>query len=150
MVRLSKLADYAVVLLTPFVCGDGAVFTTAALAAATGLPLPTVAKLLKLLARGGVLRAQRGAMGGYGLARPAAEISVAAVITAIDGPIHLVDCVDGAPQPCQMQARCPIQGRWNKVNQAVYAALQSVSLDDIALENTPPLFGLKEIHVRHS
>lgn len=132
MVRLSKLTDYAVVLLTQMVRRDGKIATTANLSAITGLPHPTVSKVLKRLAKTGLLVAQRGASGGYSLARPAEEISVADVVTALDGPIAVTDCAQGSHNACQMEKKCPINGSWNRVNLAIRNALQGVTLAEMA------------------
>ncbi len=132
MLKLSKLADYAVVLLTQITRRQNAITTTARLCEDTGLPQPTVSKVLKILARGGLLNAQRGALGGYVLARPARSISIADVVTVMCGPVQIVECTDDSATPCSLRLRCPIQGRWNRVNQAIRAALQGVSLEDLA------------------
>ncbi len=137
MVRLSKLTDYAVVLLTRMVRRDGKVATTAILAETTGLPHPTVSKVLKRLTKTGLLVAQRGATGGYALARDAQTISVADIVTALDGPIALTDCAQGSHHSCQMEKNCPINGHWNRVNFAIRAALQSVSLAEMASDTQP-------------
>src|SRR3954462_13989152 len=96
MLRLSKLADYAVVVLVRLAQGE-AVQTSPGIAAVTGLPEPTVAKVLKALASGGLVTSQRGARGGYRLARPLASIPVADVVAAIDGPVPIAARVDGPP-----------------------------------------------------
>lgn len=132
MVRLSKLTDYAVVLLTQMARRDGRVATTSVLSEGTGLPLPTVSKVLKILAKGGLLTAHRGATGGYVLAREAAQISIADIVTAMDGPIALTDCAEGSHQSCQMEQSCPISGQWNRINEAIRGALRNVSLADMA------------------
>lgn len=134
MVRLSKLTDYAVVLLTQIVRRDGASMTTAQLAADTGVPQPTVSKILKLLVKAGLLTAQRGASGGYQLARPARSISVADIVVAMDGPISITDCSTGSVNTCQVEKICPISGHWNKINSAINHALQSVVLYDMAMD----------------
>lgn len=137
MVRLSKLTDYAVVLLTQMVRRDGKVATTAILAEITGLPHPTVSKVLKRLTKSGLLLAQRGATGGYSLSRHPETISVADIVTAMDGPIALTDCTEGSHQSCQMEKNCPINGHWNRVNLAIRSALQSIHLAEMA-EDTQP------------
>lgn len=137
MVRLSKLTDYAVVLLTQMVRRDGKVATTAILAEVTGLPHPTVSKVLKRLTKTGLLLAQRGATGGYYLSRSPETISVADIVTAMDGPIALTDCAQGSHQSCQMEKNCPINGHWNRVNYAIQAALQSVCLAEMASDTQP-------------
>lgn len=137
MVRLSKLTDYAVVLLTQMVRRDGKIATTANLSASTGLPHPTVSKVLKRLTKTGLLVAQRGATGGYTLARAAEHISIADVVTALDGPIAMTDCAEGSHHSCQMEKNCPINGNWNRVNLAIRNALQSVSLAEMANDIRP-------------
>ena len=130
MLRLSKLTDYAVVVLVRLSQGAG-VQTSPGIAAATGIPEPTVAKVLKTLASRGLVVSQRGARGGYRLARPIGEIAVAEVIGAIDGPIALTACVDGASAGCDVLQLCPLRGRWDLVNAAIREALTAISLEDM-------------------
>lgn len=130
MLRLSKLTDYAVVVLVRLSQHD-AVTTSPTLAQATGVPEPTVAKVLKALGAAGLVVSQRGARGGYRLARPLSLIPVATVITAIDGPISLTACVDGATGGCEAQGSCPIRGRWDPVNDAIRTALTGITLDQM-------------------
>ena len=137
MVRLSKLTDYAFVLLTQMVRRDGKAATTAILSEITSLPHPTVSKVLKRLTKTGLLLAQRGATGGYSLARSADTISVADIVTAMDGPIALTDCAQGSHQSCQMEKNCPINGHWNRVNLAIRDALGSVNLAEMADDAQP-------------
>lgn len=135
MLRLSKLADYAVVVLVRLARGE-AVQTVPGVARETGVPEPTVAKVLKLLAQAGLVTSQRGARGGYRLARPLAAIPIADVVAAIDGPIALTECVEGASRPCESEALCPVRGRWDPVNVAVRNALLAISLAD--MDGTSP------------
>jgi FeS assembly SUF system regulator len=128
MFKLSKLTDYAVVVLVRL-GRDDTVQTSPGIAAAIGLPEPTVAKVLKTLAGTGLVVSQRGARGGYRLARPLAEIQVAAVIAAIDGPIALTACVDNGS--CESHGLCPMHGRWDPVNDAIEAALRGITLADM-------------------
>lgn len=134
MIRLSKLTDYAIVLLTQIVRQDGKVATTAVLAKATGLPYPTVSKVLKTLTRGGLLHAQRGSIGGYTLTRSGADISIADVVSVMDGPIAIADCVEGGAGGCGIEKCCPLNGHWNRINQVVRDALSDVTLHEIAFE----------------
>lgn len=136
MLRLSKLADYAVVVLVRLSRGE-VVQTVPGIARGTGVPEPTVAKVLKLLAQSELVTSQRGARGGYRLARTLAAISVADVIVAIDGPIALTDCVDGDGR-CEAEALCPVRGRWNPVNAAVRSALAAISLADMDAASPRP------------
>jgi FeS assembly SUF system regulator len=131
--RLSKLSDYAVVLLSELGrAGGGAVRNATGLAAATGIAEPTVAKVLKLLAAGGLVSSQRGAHGGYRLARPLSAIPIADVIVAIEGPIALAACVDGHVGACEVECSCPVRGRWDPVNAAIRHALSEITLADMA------------------
>jgi len=109
----------------------------------TGIPLPTVAKLMKSLSKGGLVTSQRGAGGGYVLGRSPSDISVADVIQAVEGPIALTACADTSDEHCGIESVCPVQGKWNKVNTAVRAALTEVTLADMvadvaAFGITPP------------
>ncbi|GAC1347729.1 MAG: SUF system Fe-S cluster assembly regulator [Acetobacteraceae bacterium] len=131
MLRLSKLADYAVVVLVRLSHGEPCQ-TSPGIAAITGLPEPTVAKVLKALAAGGLVTSQRGARGGYRLARPLAAIPVADVIGAIDGPVHLTACVEGSHASCDSEHVCPCRGQWDPVNEAVMQALGTISLATLA------------------
>ena len=128
MLRLSKLTDYAVVVLVRLESSKG-VTTSPCLAQETGIPEPTVAKVLKALAVAELVVSQRGARGGYRLACPLEQIPVARVIAAIDGPIALTACVDGATGGCEAQGQCPVRGRWDPVNDAIRNALTRITLD---------------------
>ena len=130
MVRISKLADYAVVVLVRL--GVGSIETAPGIAQATGVPEPTVAKVLKALAGAGLVVSQRGARGGYRLTRPLDLVSVADVIAAIEGPIALTACVEHSPSACEAEGCCPVRGRWDPVNAAVREALESVTLAKLA------------------
>lgn len=140
MLRLSRLTDYAVVALVRLSASDG-VATSPGIAASIGIPEPTVAKVLKALAGQGLVISSRGARGGYRLARPLAEIAVAEVIVAIDGPIALTSCVDGAVG-CESQSLCPVAGRWDPVNDAIRGALTGITLADMAAAAIPRAFRL--------
>lgn len=128
MIKLSKLTDYAVVILGEMARGEGKQQTASGLSAKTGLPEPTVAKVLKLLARGGLISSSRGVNGGYTLTRAPADITMASVITALEGPVVLTSCVDGADECCSHSPNCSMKGKWNPVNLAMQKALEDVSL----------------------
>ena len=130
MLRLSRLTDYAVVVLVRLNAVQG-VATSPVIAASVGIPEPTVAKVLKALAGQGLVTSVRGAHGGYRLGRPLNEIAISEVIVAVDGPIALTSCVDGAVG-CDSLALCPMAGRWDPVNDAVRNALAKTSLADMA------------------
>jgi DNA-binding IscR family transcriptional regulator len=141
MIKLSRMTDYAVTLLTQMVSGcqdtamgaaAPAVSTAPCLAEKTGLPLPTVSKILKYLTKAKILEAHR-------LSQQAGEISIASIIEAMDGPIALTECADGGNHACNVEKICPMSGNWNKVNIAVKHALETVSLADMAASS--PLAG---------
>jgi FeS assembly SUF system regulator len=133
VIRLSKLTDYAVVMLSHMAARAGEVYTTARLAQRSAVPEPTAAKILKLLARSAILVSQRGSNGGYELARPAAEITVAEILVALEGPIALAACVEGSSDHCGVEQFCSMRGNWNKVNRAIRDALEDITLADMAL-----------------
>lgn len=130
MLRLSRLTDYAVVVLVRLAQTAG-VETAPGIAQATGIPEPTAAKVLKGLVQAGLVASQRGAHGGYRIVRPLARIPVADVIVAIDGPIALTACVDTAASSCESLSLCPMAGRWGVVNEAISDALNGITLADM-------------------
>lgn len=131
MIRLNRLTDYAIVVLSTMSRSVGRVHAAPALAEQTGVPLPTVAKILKALGQAGVVSSHRGAAGGFSLDRPADAISVAAIIQALEGPIALTACVDGSDSSCGVESLCPMRGNWNRVNTAIREALEGVTLADM-------------------
>ncbi len=132
MFRLNRLTDYAIVVMGQMDSHPDEVLNAAEIARGTGVPAPTVAKLMTTLAHVGLVSSQRGVAGGYRLDRPAADISVAEIIAEIEGPIALTACVEGADYHCDVEAVCPMCGNWNTVNQAIQEALQRVTLADMA------------------
>jgi len=136
MLRLSKLTDYAVVVLVRL-SGADCVQTSPGIAASTGIPEPTVAKVLKALSTGNFVSSQRGAKGGYRLSRNLSAIPIADVIAAIDGPIALTACVEGSSSECESQGICPMRGRWDPVNEAIHKALNRITLADMQMGRSP-------------
>jgi FeS assembly SUF system regulator len=128
VIRLTNLADYAVVVMAAAARDPAARLSAARVAELTGIPAPTVAKLMGTLARGGLLSASRGVAGGFTLARPATEISVVDVVEAVDGPIALTSCSGGDVHDCAMEGHCAVRGHWGPINQAVRGALAAVTL----------------------
>ena len=139
MLRLSKLTDYAVVVLVRLARSPD-VQTSPGIALATGIPEPTVAKVLKALSGRGLVVSQRGARGGYRLLRGLDAIPVSDVIVAIDGPIALTACVDGSLTECESRGLCPMHGRWDPVNEAIQQALSSITLADMQESAIPAIF----------
>lgn len=132
--RLSSMADYAVVTMSAAArhCGGSRV-SAAQLAEETGLPVPTVQKLVSRLTAAGLLRSSRGVGGGLKLARPAAAITLADIIEAVEGPIGLTPCVDDARHECALDATCAVKPHWGVVSAAVRGALAEVPLTRLAV-----------------
>ena len=127
--RLSNMADYAVVVMSAASRHCGTVRVSATdLAAETGLALPTTQKLVSILTKAGLLRSARGMGGGIALARPAAAITLADIIEAVEGPIALTSCVDTGSHNCALEGNCRVQPHWAVVNGAVRGALAEINL----------------------
>jgi FeS assembly SUF system regulator len=127
MLRVTKLADYGIIILTHFATGPQNTYTARGIANAAKLPLPIASKALKLLSKAGLLISQRGIKGGYGLARRPEDITVASIIHALEGPIALTEC-SGAISDCGLQEGCPIQTNWLVINNAIHSALERITL----------------------
>ncbi len=127
--RLSSLADYAVVIMSAASrhCG-GARTSASELAEETGIPQPTVQKLVSKLSHAGLLRSTRGAAGGLKLARPAAAISLADIVEAVEGPIAMTSCIKDGDCGCVIEPDCSVKPHWPVVNAAVRGALAGVPL----------------------
>ncbi|MEZ5442482.1 MAG: SUF system Fe-S cluster assembly regulator [Lysobacterales bacterium] len=141
MFRLNKLTDYATVLMTLLAEQPDRLRGASDIAEAAQLEAPTVAKLLKLLSRAGLLDSVRGARGGYKLARSPDTITVADIITAIDGPFAMTECGLHHGQ-CHHESHCQVRGNWRKIGLAIESALRSVTLIDMvapALGWTPKI-----------
>lgn len=134
MLRITRLSDYAIVVLGAAARSASTAFTARTAAAQTGLPLPAVKKILKGLVRQGVVESQRGTAGGYRLSRPATQIALADIIDAIEGPFALTDCghieADGL-NSCEYVSHCGVHSNWARVNGIVRRALASVTLADM-------------------
>ena len=131
MFRLSKLADYATVLMACLADEEVRLLSAQALAERTRLESPTVSKLLKQLAQVGLVQSTRGAAGGYRLARPANEISIADIITAIEGPLGMTECSIHHGM-CGRENFCTVSSNLRKISAAVESALREVTLVDMA------------------
>jgi FeS assembly SUF system regulator len=137
MLRISRLTDYATVLLATLAGEPQRVQTAASLAEQTHIAAPTVSKLLKQLQRAGLVTSTRGLRGGYQLARPAAQISAAAILDALEGPVALTDCSVGHGQ-CEIEESCRVGRVWQRLNLAIRRALYEVSLAQLAGLDAPP------------
>lgn len=141
MIRITKQTDYGIVLLTHLSANSERQFNAPDLAAEARLPLPMVSKILKLLARDGLLTSHRGVKGGYSLARAPQLISMAEIIAALEGPIAITECIDENGD-CAHEARCQVRGNWQRINEAVLAALKGITLAEMALPLSPKLVTL--------
>lgn len=130
MLRISRLTDYATIVMTCLASDPEAVHSTARVAECAHLELPTVSKLMKRLVHAGLVESFRGASGGYRLARPAALISLAQIVEALEGPLGMTQC-SISPGRCEREAYCGVRGSWLRINRAVVDALQAVSLCDL-------------------
>ena len=127
--RLTHLADYAVVMMTAAARREPCARLSATeLSEDTGVPLPTAQKLMQKLAAHGLLVGQRGSGGGYALARPVAEISLADIVEAVEGPIVLTMCADGVNHECVLDAHCKVKPHMSIVGDAIRTSLNAVSL----------------------
>ncbi|MFZ9708873.1 MAG: SUF system Fe-S cluster assembly regulator [Steroidobacteraceae bacterium] len=131
MIRISKLTDYATVILADLARAPEALHSATSVAERTHIAPPTVSKVLKLLQRGGLVRSTRGLHGGYALARPAVDISAAAILDALEGPVAMTDCSAGHGQ-CDIETTCGVGRAWQRVNLALRRSLHDVSLAQLA------------------
>ncbi|MEW6074285.1 MAG: Rrf2 family transcriptional regulator [Planctomycetota bacterium] len=138
MLKISKQVDYGILLLAH--CSGGtsdAVYSTRDLAAASGLPVPMVSKILKGLAREGILESFRGTKGGYSLARSAGEITVAAIVRALEGPVRLVDCASEPLGPCRFRGQCRVVHPMKALADSVRELLERTTLENLITVPAP-------------
>ena len=136
MLRISRLTDYGTVVLAHMAGQSGAVCSATEVANATGIAVPTVSKLLKSLARAGLVTSTRGANGGYQLARAAHEISAASVIDALEGPVSITEC-SAIDSHCDYESVCSVGNTWQRINVAIRRALEDINLLDLSRANRP-------------
>jgi FeS assembly SUF system regulator len=131
MIRMSKMTDYALVLLAQLAReGAGATRTARELSERTHVPLPSVSKVLKELSHAGLLLSHRGSAGGYSLARPPEVLSVADVISALEGPVAMTECAESSGT-CDLEPTCPMRSHWHTINRTIREALQRLKLADV-------------------
>ena len=137
MLRMSKLTDYGTLVLAELASETGDICSAGQVADATHIGRPTVSKLLKSLTRAGLVVSERGAQGGYALARAPEQISAAEIIDALEGPVAITECssVDGA---CNLEQFCRVGRAWQRINRSIRNSLQQVSLADLQLDSEPP------------
>ncbi len=131
MLRISRLTDYATVILATLAAEPERVQTATALAEHTSIAAPTVSKLLKQLQRANLVTSTRGLHGGYQLARPATEITAADILDALEGPVALTDCAAGHGN-CGIEHSCRVGRAWQRLNQAIRHSLNEVTLAQLA------------------
>lgn len=131
MLRLSKLTDYGTVVLAFMASKPEGVYAAADVAAATHLSVPTVSKLLKCFTRAGLVTSQRGARGGYSLARPPEQINAVQIIDAIEGPVAITQCSLGHDR-CGIEPVCGVGHNWQRISLAIRDALKTVTLAELA------------------
>lgn len=134
MIRITKQTDYGIVLLTHLAAQPDRHLNAPELAAETQLPLPMVSKILKLLVREGLLVSHRGVKGGYSLGRLPEEITMAEIISSLEGPIAITECIE-VSSDCSHEQLCPVRSNWQRINEAVRGALEGITL----AEMTSPL-----------
>jgi FeS assembly SUF system regulator len=131
MLRISKLTDYGTVILACLAGQPARVWTAAEVAESTRVGLPTVSKLLKKLQRTGLVTSTRGSHGGYQLARPAAGITAAQILDALEGPFAITEC-SGEHSACGLESSCRVGHAWQRVNAAIRRALTDISLAELS------------------
>lgn len=128
MLRLSKLADYGTQVMT-YMARDQAVHSASEVSTGLGIAAPTVSKILKMLVRKNLVDSVLGAKGGYMLARHPAEISIAEIINAMDGPISITEC--SGTTICERESTCSTRSNWQGINHIIQDALEKVNLAEM-------------------
>jgi len=143
MLRLTKLTDYGILLLTHIAADEARLFASNDLSNATRIPSPTVSKVLQALLGAGLLESIRGAKGGYRLARPADQVSIREIIDCFEGNIALTECNldDGV---CDQLPFCATHNNWKRINEAVRGALDDISLRDMTAKDFMPVFAIRK------
>lgn len=136
MLRMSKLTDYGTMVLAQLAASDQGWTTAHEVAAATHLARPTVSKLLKSLARAGLVTSTRGVQGGYALARPPQAISAAEILDALEGPVALTEC-SSTHGCCDLESFCRVGSAWQRINSSIRRALEDVTLADLQERREP-------------
>jgi len=136
MLRISKLTDYATVVMTCLARAPADVMSAQELAERAHLELPTASKLLKTLSHAGLVESFRGVRGGYRLARPAVDITIADVVAAMEGPFGMTECSAHAGA-CGHEPHCSVRGNWRRISDAIESALRGVTLADMVVDAKP-------------
>ena len=131
MLRISRLTDYGTMILVHLASRPGRLCPASDVAAGTRVALPTVQKILKVLARAGLIVSMRGSGGGYALGRSAESISAADILDVLEGPVAITEC-SSADSHCELESMCQVGGAWQKINRSIRVALDDISLADLA------------------
>jgi FeS assembly SUF system regulator len=139
MIRITRQTDYGILLLSHLASGPmKEVHTAKDAARRSGIPLPMASKILKALAKGGLLLSHRGVKGGYSLSVHPDQISIAEVIQALEGPIGITECSFN-PGACEQEGTCPVRSNWLRISVAVREALDRIPLSSMTLPQTANL-----------
>ena len=131
MLRISRLTDYGTLILVHLASRQGHVCSASDVAASTHVALPTVQKILKLLARSGLIVSARGADGGYALGRVPESITATDILDVLEGPVAITEC-SHSDSHCELESLCPVGGAWQKINRAIRVALDDITLAHLA------------------
>jgi FeS assembly SUF system regulator len=143
MLRLSKMADYGTVVMSTMIGAPERTHSAAEIGAAIHVPLASVSKILKTLARGGLLVSSRGAKGGYTLARPSNQISLVDIIDVMDGPVGMTEC-SVTPGLCALESGCAVRANWQRINRAMLGLLREITLDQMIAPVARPLMQARQ------
>ena len=138
MFRMTKLSDYAIMLLTYFAREPQMQRSARDLSVQSHLPLPTVRKILKILVRGGLLDTHRGVKGGFVLTRLPEKVTMTDIIAALEGPVAITQC-SGKDDRCRLEPSCPVRSNWRKINKVVYDALRGITLSEMTQQLHVPI-----------
>jgi len=136
VLRISRLTDYGTLVLAHLPSDTAQLLSAADVAAVTGINLPTVSKLLKLLGKADLVTSTRGSHGGYRLSRSASEITAADIIDALEGPVSITEC-SASDSQCDYEAVCNVGGAWQRINVAIRRALNDINLNDLRRSQAP-------------
>ena len=136
MLRISRMTDYGTLVLAHLAASRGARASASEIAGATGMGLPTVSKLLKMMAKAGLVTSTRGAHGGYQLSRDARDISAADIIDALEGPVTITEC-SADDHHCDLEAVCSVGSAWQRINVAIRRALGDINLEELQRSKAP-------------
>ena len=142
MLRISKLTDYAILVMVELGAARGEVLSAHCLAVRSHVELPTASKLLKMLTKSGLVQSYRGVNGGYSMDRPASDVSVAEIISAIEGPIAMTECSVEVGL-CSQEAVCSLRSNWQRISSAVARAMEGVTLDQMSRPASPAVPALE-------